>query len=139
MLLEALRWLGIDWDEGVEAGGPHGPYRQSQRDEIYQDVLARLKQAGFVYESYSTPEEVEERHRAAGRDPKLGYDNYDRGLSEEQVGAFRLRGASRCCASACRMRTSPSPTWCAGRSPSVQGRRRTSSWPAPTASRSIRW
>lgn len=92
MLLEALRWLGIDWDEGVEAGGPHGPYRQSQRDEIYQDVLARLKQAGFVYESYSTPEEVEERHRAAGRDPKLGYDNYDRGLSEEQVAAFRAEG-----------------------------------------------
>ncbi|MBP2318367.1 glutamate--tRNA ligase [Nesterenkonia lacusekhoensis] len=92
MLLEALRWLGIDWDEGVEVGGPHGPYRQSQRGEIYQDVLAKLKEAGFVYESFSSPEEVEERHRAAGRDPKLGYDNYDRDLTEEQKEAFRAEG-----------------------------------------------
>ena len=36
-----MRWLGIDWDEGVEVGGPHGPYRQSQRGEIYQDVIAK--------------------------------------------------------------------------------------------------
>ncbi|WP_044492908.1 glutamate--tRNA ligase [Nesterenkonia massiliensis] len=91
-LLEALNWLGIDWDEGVEAGGPHGPYRQSQRGEIYQDVLAKLKDAGFIYESYSTPEEIEARHRAAGRDPKLGYDGYDRDLSAEQIEAFRAEG-----------------------------------------------
>ena len=92
MLLEGLRWLGIDWDEGEEVGGPHGPYRQSQRDDLYQDVLAKLKEAGFVYESFSSPEEVEERHRAAGRDPKLGYDNYDRDLTEGQREAFRAEG-----------------------------------------------
>ncbi len=92
MLLEALRWLGIDWDEGVEAGGPHGPYRQSQRDDVYQDVLAKLKEAGHVYESFSSPEEVEARHQAAGRDPKLGYDNYDRDLTEEQKEVFRAEG-----------------------------------------------
>ena len=92
MLLEALRWLGIDWDEGVEVGGPHGPYRQSQRDDMYQDVLVKLKEAGFVYEAFSSPEEVEERHKAAGRDPKLGYDNYDRELTEEQKEAFRAEG-----------------------------------------------
>ncbi|WP_261623065.1 glutamate--tRNA ligase [Nesterenkonia marinintestina] len=91
-LLRALRWLGIDWDEGVEAGGDHGPYRQSQRAEIYADVLSRLQDAGFVYEAFSTPDEVEERHRAAGRDPKLGYDNYDRDLSEDQIAAFRAEG-----------------------------------------------
>ncbi|NLS10192.1 glutamate--tRNA ligase [Nesterenkonia sp. MY13] len=91
-LLEALRWLGIDWDEGVEAGGPNEPYRQSQRGEIYQDVLAKLTEAGYVYESFSSPEEVEERHRAAGRDPKLGYDNYDRDLTDEQKEAFRAEG-----------------------------------------------
>ncbi|MFC7402692.1 glutamate--tRNA ligase [Citricoccus sp. GCM10030269] len=93
-LLEAMAWLGIDWDEGVEVGGPHGPYRQSQRAEIYQDVIAQLKDAGYIYECFSTAEEVEARHRAAGRDPKLGYDNYDRELTEEEVAAFRAEGRS---------------------------------------------
>lgn len=91
-LLDALAWLGIDWDEGVNVGGPHEPYRQSQRGDIYQDVIAKLRAAGHVYESYSTPEEVEARHKAAGRDPKLGYDNFDRDLSEEQIAAFKAEG-----------------------------------------------
>ncbi|MEZ2370880.1 glutamate--tRNA ligase [Arthrobacter sp. Y-9] len=91
-LLEALAWLGITWDEGVVTGGPHEPYRQSQRGEIYQDVIAKLVAGGHVYESYSTPEEIEARHRAAGRDPKLGYDGFDRELSEEQVAAFKAEG-----------------------------------------------
>ncbi|MGP5048335.1 glutamate--tRNA ligase [Glutamicibacter ardleyensis] len=91
-LLDALAWLGIDWDEGVNVGGPHEPYRQSQRGDIYQDVIAKLRAAGHVYESYSTPEEVEARHKAAGRDPKLGYDNFDRELSEEQIAAFKAEG-----------------------------------------------
>lgn len=91
-LLEALRWLGLDWDEGVEVGGEHGPYRQSERGEIYADVLERLTASGHVYEAFSTPEEVEERHRAAGRDPKLGYDNHDRHLTEEEKAAFRAEG-----------------------------------------------
>ncbi|MDM7989635.1 glutamate--tRNA ligase [Arthrobacter sp. zg-Y877] len=93
-LLDALKWLGITWDEGVEVGGPHEPYRQSQRGEIYQDVIAKLRDAGYVYESYSTPEEIEARHRAAGRDIKLGYDNYDRDLTAEQIEAFRAEGRS---------------------------------------------
>jgi len=92
MLLDAMRWLGLDWDEGVEVGGPHGPYRQSQRQEIYADVARRLLEAGYAYESYSTPEEIEARHRAAGRDPKLGYDGFDRDLTPEQVAAFRAEG-----------------------------------------------
>ncbi|WP_120004395.1 glutamate--tRNA ligase [Nesterenkonia muleiensis] len=91
-LLEALGWLGIDWDEGAEVGGPHQPYRQSARREIYQDVIAKLAEAGFIYESYSSPAEVEERHKAAGRDPKLGYDNYDRELTADQIAAFRAEG-----------------------------------------------
>jgi len=91
-LLEAMRWLGIDWDEGVEVGGPDGPYRQSQRGEIYQDVIAELKDAGHIYESFSTAEEISERHRAAGRDPQLGYDGYDRTLTQEQKDAFRAEG-----------------------------------------------
>ncbi|WP_407709596.1 glutamate--tRNA ligase [Arthrobacter nitrophenolicus] len=91
-LLEALKWLGITWEEGVEVGGPHEPYRQSQRLDLYKDVVAKLIAGGYAYECYSSPEEVEARHRAAGRDPKLGYDNFDRELTEEQVAAFKAEG-----------------------------------------------
>jgi glutamyl-tRNA synthetase len=91
-LLDALRWLGLNWDEGVEIGGPHAPYRQSQRRELYDDVVAKLQAAGHLYESFSTPEETEARHRAAGRDPKLGYDNADRDLTHAQADAFRAEG-----------------------------------------------
>ncbi len=87
-LLDALRWLGLDWDEGPEVGGPYAPYRQSQRRDIHNDVVAKLLAAGEAYESFSTPEEVEARHRAAGRDPKLGYDNFDRDLTAAQRQAY---------------------------------------------------
>lgn len=91
-IIDSLTWLGMDWDEGVVTGGPNEPYRQSQRMDIYLDVLEKLKDAGEVYPSYSTPEEVEERHKAAGRDPKLGYDNYDRELTADQIAAFESEG-----------------------------------------------
>ncbi|MBF6173709.1 glutamate--tRNA ligase [Nocardia blacklockiae] len=91
-LLDALRWLGLTWDEGPEVGGPYGPYRQSLRREIHLDVVRRLLAAGEAYESFSTPAEVEERHRAAGRDPKLGYDNFDRDLTPEQIAAYKAEG-----------------------------------------------
>jgi glutamyl-tRNA synthetase len=91
-LLDALRWLGLDWDEGPIVGGPYGPYRQSERHDIYRDILGRLLEAGHLYESYSTNEEIEARHRAAGRDPKLGYDNFDRDLTDEQRAAYRADG-----------------------------------------------
>ena len=86
-LLDALRWLGLDWDEGPEVGGPYEPYRQSQRREIYRDVIEKLLAAGEAYEAYSTADEVEARHVAAGRNPKLGYDNHDRDLTEAQRAA----------------------------------------------------
>ncbi len=91
-LLEALRWLGLDWDEGPEVGGPHAPYRQSQRTDIYRDVVAALQESGEAYLAYSTPEEVEARHLAAGRNPKLGYDNYDRDLTDEQRADYAAEG-----------------------------------------------
>ncbi|KQT01347.1 glutamate--tRNA ligase [Cellulomonas sp. Leaf395] len=91
-LLDALRWLGLDWDEGVEVGGPHEPYRQSQRMDLYADVVRRLVEGGHAYESFSSPEEIEARHKAAGRDPKLGYDGVDRALTDEQKAAFRAEG-----------------------------------------------
>ncbi len=91
-LVDGLTWLGLNWDEGPDIGGPYGPYRQSERRELHDDVVARLLAAGEAYESFSTPEEVEERHRAAGRDPKLGYDNFDRDLTAEQIEAYRAEG-----------------------------------------------
>jgi glutamyl-tRNA synthetase len=91
-LVDAMRWLGLDWDEGVEVGGPYGPYRQSLRRPVYDDVIARLTASGHVYESFSSAAEIEERHLAAGRDPKLGYDNHDRDLTDEQRAAFRAAG-----------------------------------------------
>ncbi|MBZ8177144.1 glutamate--tRNA ligase [Corynebacterium sp. 3HC-13] len=91
-IIDSLTWLGLDWDEGVVKGGPHEPYRQSLRGDIYRDVLNKLIEAGEVYPAYSTAEEVEQRHREAGRDPKLGYDNFDRDLSEEQIAAFEAEG-----------------------------------------------
>jgi glutamyl-tRNA synthetase len=91
-LLDSLRWLGLDWDEGPEVGGPHGPYRQSERSEVYREVAAELLGAGHLYESFSTNEEVEARRLAAGQDPKLGYDNADRFLTDAQKAAFRAGG-----------------------------------------------
>src|SRR5699024_11337881 len=66
--------------------------RQSERMDIYADVAEKLTQAGHAYAPLSTAEEVEARHRAAGRDPKLGYDGYDRDLTPEQKAAFRAEG-----------------------------------------------
>ncbi|KRA23637.1 glutamate--tRNA ligase [Microbacterium sp. Root61] len=91
-LLDALRWLKIDWDEGVEIGGPHAPYRQSQRHDLYRGVLDKLIAAGAVYESYSNAEEIDARNEANGRAKQLGYDNYDRTLTDEQKAAFRAEG-----------------------------------------------
>ena len=91
-IYEMLEWLGMTPDEGVHEGGPHAPYRQSERHDHHAEVARKLVEAGYAYESFSTPEEVEERHRAAGRDPKLGYDNHDRELTDEQKDAFRAEG-----------------------------------------------
>jgi len=91
-ILEALTWLGLDWDEGPVKGGPHGPYRQSQRTEIYQNIIDQLLAAGHLYESYVTAEEMAQRNRAMGRDEKQGYDNHERELTEEQKAAYREEG-----------------------------------------------
>src|SRR5690606_6335234 len=91
-LLDALRWLGIGWDEGIDVGGPHGPYRQSQRSAIYSEVIEKLKASGHLYESFATGEEIEARNIANGRDPKQGYDNFERDLTDEQRAAFKQEG-----------------------------------------------
>ena len=90
-VVEQMSWLGLDWDEGPEVGGPYAPYVQTGRLELYRDVVARLREAGYAYDSYSTDDEVKAR-RAARGDKTQGYDNYDRGLTDAQVSAFRAEG-----------------------------------------------
>jgi glutamyl-tRNA synthetase len=90
-VVEQMRWLGLDWDEGPEVGGPYAPYLQSERQDLYRDAVARLREAGYAYDSYSTDDEVKAR-RAARGDKTQGYDNYDRELTDAQVSAFRAEG-----------------------------------------------
>jgi glutamyl-tRNA synthetase len=92
-LLNALRWLGLSWDEGPEVGGPYGPYRQSERMHIYSEVADKLKVAGFAYECFCTQEELEDRRELAkkeGRTP--GYEGTCRELSADQRAAFIAEG-----------------------------------------------
>jgi glutamyl-tRNA synthetase len=91
-ILEALRWLGLNWDEGVGIGGPHEPYRQSQRGDIYLAVIEKLKASGHIYESYLNAEEIDARNKAAGRAVQLGYDNSERELMDAQREAYRAEG-----------------------------------------------
>lgn len=80
-ILEVLRWLGFDWDEGPEIGGPHAPYRQSRRMDIYADVAAKLLSAGKAYECFCTTEELDERNqRAKDENRTPGYDGHCRDL-----------------------------------------------------------
>jgi glutamyl-tRNA synthetase len=90
-LIEVMQWLGLDWDEGPLVGGDHGPYRQSERSEIYTDVLARLRDSSFTYDCYCTTDEVEARRKASGS-KVMGYDGFCRELSSEQVASFRAEG-----------------------------------------------
>ncbi|MFJ9682946.1 glutamate--tRNA ligase [Streptomyces sp. NPDC101194] len=92
-LLDSMRWLGFDWDEGPEVGGPHAPYRQSQRMDIYKDVAEKLLTGGYAYHCYCTTEELDTRRdaaRAAGR--PSGYDGHCRELSAEQIAAYEAEG-----------------------------------------------
>lgn len=91
-IIDALTWLNLNWDEGVDVGGPDGPYRQSQRYDIYRDVVEKLKASGHIYESFATGEEIEARNVSLGRDPKLGYDNFERELTDAQRAAYRAEG-----------------------------------------------
>ena len=92
-VLDDLRWLGLDWDEGPEVGGPHGPYRQSERAEIYREKLAALLAGGHAYRCYCTEAELEQRNEAArARGEAPGYDGHCRNLSEPQVAAYEAEG-----------------------------------------------
>ncbi|MEJ2851134.1 glutamate--tRNA ligase [Nocardioides sp. CCNWLW216] len=90
-LVDLMRWLGLDWDEGPEVGGPHAPYFQSERGELYADALTRLRGSSYTYDCYCTNEEVDARRKASGS-KVMGYDGFCRDLTEEQVAAFVADG-----------------------------------------------
>ena len=93
-IIEALSWLGLDWDEGINVGGPNEPYRQSQRMDIYKQVVEKLKSAGHLYESFLTGEEIDARNEAAGRAKQLGYDNSERDLDQAIKDKYLAEGRS---------------------------------------------
>jgi glutamyl-tRNA synthetase len=93
LLVDVMRWLGLDWDEGVEVGGPNGPYRQSERMDIYADVAQRLLDAGLAYKAYDTEAELAERREAARAAGKpSGYDGLHRDLTPEQQAGYEAEG-----------------------------------------------
>ena len=92
-VVEDLRWLGLDWDEGPDLGGPYGPYRQSERLNIYRQMSERLLESGHAYRCWCTPEELDERRKAAlARGEPPGYDGRCRNLSNEERAAFEAEG-----------------------------------------------
>ena len=90
-VIDSLAWLGIDYDEGPGVGGDHGPYKQSERFDIYRDIVAKLREAGSAYDCFCTNEEVEARRKAAGSKIQ-GYDGFCRDLTDEQRRAFESEG-----------------------------------------------
>lgn len=89
-IMESLRWLGLEWDEGPEVGGPYGPYFQSQRLDLYQEHARRLVRDGYAYYCFCTPERLEwvrQEQRARGEPP--GYDRHCRNLTPSQVEEMR--------------------------------------------------
>src|SRR5690554_2620902 len=84
-IMNGLRWLGLEWDEGPDVGGPYGPYVQSERQPIYAEYIEKLIQSGHAYRCYCTAEELDamrEVQRAAGQ--PQGYDRRHRFISDAE-------------------------------------------------------
>ena len=93
MIFDALRWLGLAWDEGPDVGGPYGPYRQSERTEIYREYVEKLLASGHAYRSFETAEELEAMRKsqiAAKLPPR--YNGAHRELPQAQIDAFLADG-----------------------------------------------
>jgi nondiscriminating glutamyl-tRNA synthetase len=89
----SLRWLGLDWDEGIDVGGSHGPYRQTERLDIYHQAVQKLIDEGKAYYCYCTEEEIEQDRKkqlAEGKTPV--YNGHCRHLTEEQIQKYRAEG-----------------------------------------------
>jgi glutamyl-tRNA synthetase len=94
-ILDGLRWLGLDWDEGPEVGGKYGPYFQSQRLELYRQTAERLVSQGDAYYCYCSPQRLKEMRAEQVRHKQpLGYDRHCRHLSEEERSAKEKEGVT---------------------------------------------
>lgn len=94
-IYKALHWAGIKWDEGPDVGGPFGPYRQSERTEIYQKYCYELLNQGKAYKCFATQEELQEMREIASKQGlKVGYDRRYRNLSQEEIAKREAEGQS---------------------------------------------
>ena len=92
-VLKDFRWLGLNWDEGPEVEGPHGPYRQSERFGIYREKVQQLLDSGAAFKCYCTSEELEAARRLAQQEKRPpGYPGTCRDLTPEQVAAHEAAG-----------------------------------------------
>lgn len=92
-IFKALHWAGIQWDEGPDVGGPYGPYRQSERTEIYRKHCYDLLEAKKAYKCFANSEELEEMREVASKmGKKQGYDRRYRNLSDEEVKEREAKG-----------------------------------------------
>lgn len=95
VIFEDLKWLGIDWDEGPDIGGPYAPYRQTERLELYQRYAEKLLETGHAYKCYCTKEEEEaDRKEAQAQGRPYQYKGRCRNLTPEQQAAFEAEGRS---------------------------------------------
>jgi len=95
-ILDSMRWLGLDWDEGPEVGGPHAPYFQTGRLDQYRHAAARLVASGDAYYCYCKPEELKAKREAAERSGKVwSYDQKCRSLSPEEIVRREAAGEPR--------------------------------------------
>lgn len=91
--LNYLKWLGMDWDEGIDVGGDFGPYRQSERNAIYEELYNTLPEKGLAYKCYCTPEELEaERDAQSAKGEMPRYGGKCRNLTEEQRQELEAEG-----------------------------------------------
>lgn len=91
--IDTLKWLGLNWDEGPEVGGPYGPYLQSERLDIYTEWAEKFLKNGDAYNCYCSTEELEARREAQReKNQAPGYDGKCRSLSEEEIAKFQSEG-----------------------------------------------
>jgi glutamyl-tRNA synthetase len=85
-IMEGFQWLGLEWDEGPDRSGPHAPYRQSERSDLYTEYAEKLLETGAAYRCFCTPDRLAEMRKAQReKGESFGYDGHCRGLSDAEV------------------------------------------------------
>jgi glutamyl-tRNA synthetase len=119
MIFDALRWLGLEWDEGPDVGGPYGPYRQSERSAIYREHAEELLRKGAAYACFCTAERLAalREEQKARKASVFGYDGLCRRLDPGEAERRRKAGEpyvvrlARSCSRATASRPTTSRTW----------------------------